>query len=278
MGFFHSELKTWLLKRKRKNAGVSARNPNAEDNETSDSSISEPKSHKQEMHSQLFKTWLLKRKRKNADVSEREPSIDNETGGSSNSKQGSNEQEKLDIQPGARIQHSSRLLTLPPEIRNSIYEYALHEAGKLVVTIGLQQPPLLTACRQTRQETLTLWYTRTTFEVVVVDCNNSLLKTFGYHLGYIWNRYFGPRDPFHLVVACIGSKNWGNLIDWCYDVFDRCCASFVVFSVWDQMLVIVSAAHSIVRNARGYSSWEDVKAQLEVVRVLAGKLDEEWSK
>ncbi|KAK3723185.1 hypothetical protein LTR37_001908 [Vermiconidia calcicola] len=205
-------------------------------------------------NSQPFKTWLLKRKRKNAGVSASKPNADNETSSSSSSEPKSHQQGRLDRPPAAQIQHSSRLLTLPAEIRNSIYEYALLEAGVLIVTAGLQQPPLLTACRQTRQETLELWYTRTTFEIVVVDCENTLIKAFANHTGRIRARYLSPSDLPWFNVGCIGAKNWANLVDWCEDTFDGHGSFMGMNRSGTPMATVVSVAQNTVLNAREYSS------------------------
>ena len=62
-----------------------------------------------------------------------------------------------------------RLLELPAEIRNYIYELALVEDSPIVIDPALKkaqasQPPLIRVSRQIRQETLSLFYSKNTFE------------------------------------------------------------------------------------------------------------------
>ncbi|KAK5121087.1 hypothetical protein LTR85_005571 [Meristemomyces frigidus] len=51
----------------------------------------------------------------------------------------------------------SKLLSLPPELRTAIYEYALVE-GEIDVTLDWRPPALLQACRQIRKEASGMYY------------------------------------------------------------------------------------------------------------------------
>ena len=75
----------------------------------------------------------------------------------------------------------SRLLALPAELRNRIYEYALLQDGGIRVMPRLSQPSLLLTSRQICQESLQIWYNRNDFEVPVRDCDASLLTKWGRH-------------------------------------------------------------------------------------------------
>lgn len=73
----------------------------------------------------------------------------------------------------ADAQMQSRLLRLPPELRNTIYSYALsedmdpcvHDLLHSCPKTGrpLTMPPLLSTCRKTRDEAGSIWYSAATF-------------------------------------------------------------------------------------------------------------------
>lgn len=62
------------------------------------------------------------------------------------------------------------LLTLPPELRNSIYRYVLVPRGSFMITKdNYMQPPLLRTCRQLRQEASGIYYEENYFKI---DCRD----------------------------------------------------------------------------------------------------------
>lgn len=91
----------------------------------------------------------------------------------------------------------SRLLALPAELRNRIYEYALIQDG---------QPALLLTSCQIRQESLQIWYNRNDFEVPVRDCDASLLAKWGRHA-----KDKAPRGRKPVLVMS-GVPHWANLV------------------------------------------------------------------
>lgn len=67
-----------------------------------------------------------------------------------------------------------RLLSLPPEIRHTIWTFALSEASPIVVRCpetGVKpgQPALLCACRQIRSEAIGIYFSNNTFSFSVCD-------------------------------------------------------------------------------------------------------------
>ncbi|KAK5710032.1 hypothetical protein LTR17_019253 [Elasticomyces elasticus] len=68
------------------------------------------------------------------------------------------------------IRKPSLLLTLPPEFRNRIWEYALVSPQKIVINKDTwKQPPLLRTCKQIRQETAPMYYGLNKFSMVQTD-------------------------------------------------------------------------------------------------------------
>ena len=64
----------------------------------------------------------------------------------------------------------AHLLGLPAELRNKICGLALISDTPIgVAAAGLTQPPLLRACRQTREEALSVYYCDNAFGPVVRD-------------------------------------------------------------------------------------------------------------
>ncbi|EME46102.1 hypothetical protein DOTSEDRAFT_22212 [Dothistroma septosporum NZE10] len=58
--------------------------------------------------------------------------------------------------PSEKKKTPSSLLTLPAEIRNNVYEYALYEDPNIWITSDIREPPLLSVNRQIRHEALGL--------------------------------------------------------------------------------------------------------------------------
>lgn len=120
--------------------------------------------------------------------------------------------------PQRRSQTNSPLLTLPPELRNKIYDYALVETEPILVTTAFTQPPLLRICSQVRSEALPMWYTETYFTIPVVDCNGEMDLNFRrHHQSLQCVRATGL--PVRTQLRIQGPPNWGNLMAWlrgCY--------------------------------------------------------------
>lgn len=64
----------------------------------------------------------------------------------------------------------SPLLSLPPELRNRIYEYVLAEERDIRITPQLRVSALLHTSRQVRAETGYMWFEVNLFRIVRVFC------------------------------------------------------------------------------------------------------------
>lgn len=71
----------------------------------------------------------------------------------------------------------SQLLSLPAELRNRIYEYALIEENEIAITADLHVPALLQTSRQIRREARSLYFEKNTFTAVRVPIARLLLAT-----------------------------------------------------------------------------------------------------
>ena len=101
-----------------------------------------------------------------------------------------------------------RFLDLPAELRNRIYRLTLLETQKIVISDHhkAKEPGLLSACRQIRQETLTLYYHENVFNILIENHDSTTLQ---HWISGSKNR---PMSNFYyLVEPCY---NWTNLLGW----------------------------------------------------------------
>ena len=70
------------------------------------------------------------------------------------------------------------LMSIPPELRVRIYQYALIKNDPLVITPLLCQPPLLRVCRLIRREALDIHYLKNKYAATVNDRDAQLLASF----------------------------------------------------------------------------------------------------
>lgn len=109
----------------------------------------------------------------------------------------------------------SRLLALPPELRNRIYDYVLTEnEAKVVVTPALKPPPLLLACTQIRSEALALWYSNNDFQIGVHNCDGTLHIKWGLHYRLLRRTYNSLKAGQSIQWNFTGGANWKNLMAW----------------------------------------------------------------
>lgn len=90
-----------------------------------------------------------------------------------------------------QVQQESRLLQLPPEIRNRIYEAVLLKYEMVDILRGTRVPPVLRTCHQIRYEASGIYYART---ILVISAAPAFSKT--NFIGYIckWLKALRPMD------------------------------------------------------------------------------------
>ena len=166
---------------------------------------------------------------------------------------------------------SSALLTLPAELRNKIYDYALVEPDKIIVDEDLKLPGLLFTCRQTLQESLGIYYGNAFF-LKIKDCNMRLLTAFHKHKGNLAGIANVDLPPFLIWMRKQG-VDWANLEDWCHSVWKRDLLASTGHWRTDNDHKVIIAAHQIALNS---GSWESCKKQLDALRMVAGALNPKW--
>ncbi|KAK4541936.1 hypothetical protein LTR36_007300 [Oleoguttula mirabilis] len=162
---------------------------------------------------------------------------------------------------------SSKLMSLPAELRNAIYEYALTE-DEITVDSNLKQPALLHTCRQIPTEALGLWYTSGHFVAQVHDCDATLLVAFSQHLVSI-----GQTDAKLFMVAY--GKDWKNLEQWCYAIWSGQCLGLPKDEDADDEEAVIMAAHDCTTRHIGMP-WDVCQQALENLKFVVTRLDSEW--
>lgn len=174
------------------------------------------------------------------------------------------------------------LLSLPPELRNRIYRYAVLEHEDICLSAsGPQQPALLRVCTQTRQEAINIYYTENCFRLSVQDYDGEALSQFCTN----WQAYFTPPADYVFETYMLGIRgivhtgkpSWPNLLRWlkaCREAgAPRYCHGSETDSNESKM---VSAAFSVM-DAMGDAPWTDVEKAIEFVRVALILENDAWA-
>ncbi|KAK3723184.1 hypothetical protein LTR37_001907 [Vermiconidia calcicola] len=177
---------------------------------------------------------------------------------------------------GGIVLRSSKLLNLPAEIRICIYMYTLIEDKPIAVMRGHKLPALLSTCHQIRREGLKAWFADNEFDVLLINCDATLFRTFR-KLEVHAKASLSQTDR---VIISLRGFNWGNLMKWCFEIFDDPASTSSMQPAHNDNInasvAVVCAAHQITLNVCQQSTWREVKAQLNALRMVAGKVDKEW--
>ncbi|SMR65174.1 unnamed protein product [Zymoseptoria tritici ST99CH_3D1] len=122
--------------------------------------------------------------------------------------------QELGTLPGGQIKfkpRGSRLLDLPPELRNSIFRIVVESANTYisVTSQGYYRPPLLQTCKAIRQDALKLFYCTNVFSVQVVDFDYTPIHKF-----IAVPRAEKCRKLIDFRIHLVGEPNWANLVEW----------------------------------------------------------------
>ncbi|KAK0964839.1 hypothetical protein LTS01_018628 [Friedmanniomyces endolithicus] len=108
--------------------------------------------------------------------------------------------------PATAILQTSRLLTLPPEVRNTIYHLVLvREGRKRVLAPALPyDPALLRTCRQIRQEAQGIFLHQNTFYITVYNLHYTIPRTHWFHS-------VAPQNRSVVLARQTKKMQWGAL-------------------------------------------------------------------
>ncbi|KAK5733829.1 hypothetical protein LTR17_009381 [Elasticomyces elasticus] len=160
-----------------------------------------------------------------------------------------------------------RLLDLPPELRNQIWRYVLHEQNAIPVSSAAsQQPALLRTCRQITRETRGIFYNENTFRITVIDLKMTVPRQHWLETGV--------PEPYARGFYLIGSLNASNLMQWCKMRHGGHGVCFRVGGLDDPCRQAVAGAMNIVDELAAVGAqWEVVERVLDQYRqaVCAGR-------
>ena len=173
----------------------------------------------------------------------------------------------------ATEQPNPGFLDLPPEIRNRVYELALFDGnGAVAIDATWRPPPLLSTCKQIRNETLCMVYTCNEFAFTITNCNVSVLAAFEKHVKSL-PKELRRRVRYAIRLSGRG-RDWENLMAWCRHVWKGEVGTLPKRDNPTNLWTVVYGATTIARHTQG--SWKACKLQLDAFRAVAGKLDDRW--
>ncbi|KAK4504086.1 hypothetical protein PRZ48_005001 [Zasmidium cellare] len=167
------------------------------------------------------------------------------------------------------------LLALPPEIRTTIFEYALIEPEKIRVRPPLRPPALLSTCRQTREDAGLIWFERNRFVITIRNCDASLFVAFA-NLHHNHQRRYNMTGHLVYNIVVAGGKDWNNLMLWCYEVWANTIPAFKMIEPSDEYEAFVSVATNIAKWHRD-RPWEECYATIDAIRYAVAKYDSAWA-
>lgn len=165
----------------------------------------------------------------------------------------------------------SKQLSLPPELRTAIFEYALIEEDEIEITRQLRQPALLQTSRQMRGETLPMWYLRNSFYSKIRNCDALLNTRFHTH---IWD---SGLVGVQVATRIHGrGRDWANLVKWCEYVWRHGRARVLMDEDMDGDEAVVAAAHDVAENYSG-KPWAECEEALKTLHFVVSRLDRSWA-
>ncbi|KAK4500771.1 hypothetical protein PRZ48_008961 [Zasmidium cellare] len=161
------------------------------------------------------------------------------------------------------------LFTLPAELRNRIYHYAVVDPnanGETVIDhTNYAQPALLRGSRQLRYEASPVFYYENVFRFSCPDFDCTALVSFSKHYRRYWGSHRAGKFKFEIGGQ---RKDWGNLMRWLRLVHARVVPALNRVSTQDDMSgrSLASRAMAVVRELRDLP-WARVRLILEQLRL-----------
>lgn len=177
----------------------------------------------------------------------------------------------------------SRFLDLPAELRNDIYRHAILKDKKILVTTsGIDEPSLLRACKQIRDEALPIYYAENRFTLQIIDYKSDVVLSFERRERcQILRRH---NIECEIRLRRVGTANWQNLREWLERFHARelriciasgekplppgVCGRDAIKHVIGSMFHLASKTRSL--------PWEEVDALLEDQHKMLVMLDGLW--
>ena len=170
---------------------------------------------------------------------------------------------------------SSALLSLQPELRNTIHRLCLKNERDIAIrssTWTSHQPPLLRTCHQIRSEALKIFYEENKFTVDIEDWDGTISQRL------LKLRLLNSMRKKMPHFRILGSPSWTNLKDW---VRQYHASKNIRLLHWsrsrnaDLTMRIVGAVFEMARQGKK-RDWEKVESLIDTQRVILEGMDSRW--
>lgn len=176
----------------------------------------------------------------------------------------------------------SQLLQLPAELRNLIWRYAVVKSYPITVNSdGFRAPTLFAICKQTRNETVTLFFAKNVFQVIIGDYD---IRAYAKWENTIYAIFSDSRDLARRITRkskLHGTQvpNWFNLVLWTKMAYEGSVKRRMPrpSDMREERLEFLVIGAMFTRVERmGSKPWADVEELLEDTRIILAKIDPRW--
>lgn len=168
------------------------------------------------------------------------------------------------------------LLSLPPELRNEIYRYALYSQEWLIADMKPEEPGLLRTCYQIRDEASPIHHFGNHFHITVNNYNGEVT-----HL--LRDKWWGLGRGKTPLRICVEMRiyqqppNWNNLMRW-LKLYHRMDVLGLdshgpAWATTDEMLI---RGWFLMAKKGRHLPWRMVREMIECQRKVLGHWDERW--
>lgn len=184
----------------------------------------------------------------------------------------------------------SPLLRLPPELRNTIYKFALRlDKGlcRVSKTAGTPEPALLLTCKEIRREAVSIFYSVNEVIMMVESYSQSVPR-------FMMEKYSALKTQYHYElnigkVEQLGPRSWRNLLSWLRDSHENASTPMGFLSLASELgtpqhkrgtghhekeAAVVDGMFLLTRTMKDMS-WDEVEPILNLLRYGLERLSSE---
>lgn len=169
----------------------------------------------------------------------------------------------------AKDSRDSRLLSLPPEIRNSIYRYTLVEEEICITPwdlSGASHPALLEVNRQIRSEATEIHYKENRFSWRIDDFDSKLFRK--------WQGSSAARFDARIVYTFSGRPSFRNLMEWLKAYHEGECHGPNRLAEKETDADVAAEMFAVLDHVD--LSWDQIKQVLTCMRTAVGVYKSAW--
>lgn len=183
--------------------------------------------------------------------------------------------------PQSSTDGRSLLLKLPPELRNTIYRFALVSDANIDIHFPhFDESSLLMVCKQIRREASPIFYLENNFYLLVHNYDSTACLKWKEKIDVLVHRQEIPSALNYIGGSTRSAPSWRNLQEWLRRIHD----GTVLFSInpptqtasQDVVDLMLGGMFSMVVRMQSLP-WVDVAKELQEQRVILAKLDPCWN-